>query len=272
MQKNITIITISPTSPGADALSEAAQHLGYVATTARPGSDAAATAINGNDAIIYRIGPSTYDNYQAMLPQLQRGAKRTLLAQSLVAFDKCQSYELLNQHHVAMPQSLIIRAVGDAPFLPGVLKTPRSNRGVGVVLIETAEQYKKHVTAELQASDECLYQEYIPESRGTDKRLLVVGDRVVAAMQRLAGPGEFRANLHLGGTAQAYAPTADEAALAVQAVRALGLHYGGVDILDSQRGPLVLEVNPSPGLAISTVTNTDVATAIITNEMEHAND
>ena len=106
-------------------------------------------------------------------------------------------------------------------------------------------------------------QEFIEESKGTDKRLILVGETCIAAMRRTSQTDDFRANLHLGGAMETYAPTAQEVAYAVSATKAFNLRFAGVDIIDSRRGPLVLEINPSPGFSIQAVSSNDIAEEVI---------
>ena len=164
---------------------------------------------------------------------------------------------------ISAPAALVaaIQVVGG---LPVVIKLTRGTQGKGVVLahnLATAAAVMQKVHA---AGRQALVQEYIVESRGRDRRLIIVGNRCVAAMERLSADGDFRANLHRGGTAVPIEPDRETERLAVAAAKAHGLAVAGVDLLQSERGPLLLEVNSSPGLeGIERATGADVAGAII---------
>lgn len=147
------------------------------------------------------------------------------------------------------------------PFgFPMVLKRDDSAQGGGVEWLSDAASALPRMAALAAQGGGFHVQAYVPEAAGSDLRLFVLGGSVIAAMRRIAAPGEFRANIHLGARAEAYVPAADEAGLAIRAVAALGLDAGGVDILRSERGPLLLEVNACPGFeALEGVTGQDVA-------------
>ena len=144
------------------------------------------------------------------------------------------------------------------------VKLLEGTQGIGVVLCETQKAAESVIEAFIQTNNNILVQEYIREANGADIRCLVVNGKVVAAMRRQAQPGEFRSNLHRGGTAEAIKITPEERATAVQAAKIMGLDVAGVDILRSARGPLVLEVNSSPGLqGVEAASGKDVAGKII---------
>ena len=155
----------------------------------------------------------------------------------------------------------LISMVGGAPL---VIKLLEGTQGIGVVLAENATAAKSVIEAFMGLNVNIMVQEYIKESEGSDLRCFVLGDRVIAAMKRQGAPGEFRSNLHRGGTAEPVRITSAERRAAVGAARAMGLNVAGVDILRSNHGPLVLEVNSSPGLrGIEAATGLDVAGRII---------
>jgi ribosomal protein S6--L-glutamate ligase len=160
--------------------------------------------------------------------------------------------------------------VGGAPL---ILKLLEGTQGSGVVLTETKNAAESVIDAFRQLDANILVQEYIEEARGTDLRCIVVGGRVVAAMVRRAAEGDFRSNLHRGGTAESAKLTTKERRTAVKAAKALGLNVAGVDLLRSDRGPLVLEVNSSPGLeGIEQTTGVDVASEMIEFLENHADE
>jgi ribosomal protein S6--L-glutamate ligase len=187
------------------------------------------------------------------------------------ARDKLRSLQLLARKGVGLPNTGyandpddiqdLIKMVGGAPL---VIKLLQGTQGIGVVLAETRKAAESVIEAFMGLKAEIMIQEYIKEAGGADIRCLVIGDKVVAAMKRQAQPGEFRSNLHRGGSASLIKITPTERATAVKAARVMGLNVAGVDILRSERGPLVMEVNSSPGLeGIEQATKKDIAGLII---------
>jgi ribosomal protein S6--L-glutamate ligase len=155
----------------------------------------------------------------------------------------------------------LIKMVGEAPC---VIKLIEGTQGKGVILADTKKAAESVIDGFRQMKAHFLVQEFIKESNGSDIRAFVIGDKVVASMMRVAKEGEFRSNLHRGGSAVPVKISEEEVAVAVNAARALGLNVAGVDLLRSARGPLVLEVNSSPGLqGIETSTGLDIASMII---------
>lgn len=185
--------------------------------------------------------------------------------------DKLRSLQLLSRKGVGIPATAfahshddvegLIREVGGAPL---VIKLLEGTQGIGVVLAETKTAAKSVMQGFMGLNANILVQEFIKEAGGSDVRCLVVGGKVIAAMQRTAPEGEFRSNLHRGGTAKVVKLTKAERATAVQAAKVMGLNVCGVDLLRSERGPLIMEVNSSPGLrGIEEATGTDVAGLVI---------
>jgi ribosomal protein S6--L-glutamate ligase len=181
--------------------------------------------------------------------------------------DKLRSLQILSRTDVKMPhtgfaeetQDLdgVIEAVGGPPL---VVKLLQGTQGVGVVLVESRSAARSVIDAFRQLEANILVQEFIKEANGRDVRCLVIGDEVVAAMERVSTSNEFRANFHQGGKIHEIDLTEEEIDTARMATKALGLEIAGVDILRSNRGPLVLEVNSSPGIeGIETATSVDVA-------------
>jgi ribosomal protein S6--L-glutamate ligase len=151
--------------------------------------------------------------------------------------------------------------VGGTPL---IVKLLEGTQGKGVVLAETKKAAESVINAFKSLNANILVQEFIKEANGKDLRLFVIDNKVVAAIQREALPGEFRANIHLGGTATVIKPTLEEKKLALKATKAMGLKVAGVDIIRSAKGPLLLEVNSSPGLeGIEGATNKDIAGLMI---------
>jgi ribosomal protein S6--L-glutamate ligase len=185
--------------------------------------------------------------------------------------DKLRCLQLLARNGIGLPVTGfahstkdvdgLINAVGGAPL---VVKLLEGTQGIGVVLAETRKAAESVIEAFRGLEANILVQEYIKEAGGSDVRCFVVGGRVIAAMQRQARPGEFRSNLHRGGTAVAAKLTPDERSTAVRAAKAMGLNVAGVDVLRSNHGPVVMEVNSSPGLeGIERATGVDVAGRIV---------
>lgn len=185
--------------------------------------------------------------------------------------DKLRSLQLLSRKGIPLPVTGFARSTKDIDGMiqlvggvPLVIKLVQGTQGKGVILAETNETARSIITAFLGLEANILVQEFIAEAKGEDLRAMVVGDQVVAAIKRQAKPGEFRANLHLGGKPEKVELTQVEQTMAVQACMALGLNVAGVDIIRSKRGPLVLEVNSSPGLeGIEKLSQFDVANSII---------
>lgn len=225
------------------------------------------------DAVIPRIGASVTFYGAAVVRQFE--AMKTYCVNGSVAItrsrDKLRSLQMLAQRGVGIPNTAfanspddvagLIREVGGAPL---VVKLLEGTQGLGVVLAETKKAAESVIQGFMGLSANILVQEFIKEAGGSDLRCFVVGDRVIAAMQRTAPEGEFRSNLHRGGTAQLVRLTPRERQTAVTAAKILGLTVAGVDLLRSSRGPLVMEVNSSPGLrGIEESTKKDVAGLIV---------
>ena len=225
------------------------------------------------DAVIPRIGASITFYGTALVRQFEvMGAFCLLESQGIArSRDKLRSLQLLSREGVGLPITGFARSPQDIPGLielvggaPLIIKLLQGTQGKGVVLAETTKAAESVIAAFQQLDANILVQEYIKESKGADLRALVVGSRVVAAMERTAAPGEFRSNLHRGGTAEPVKLTLAEKNTAIRAARVMGLSVAGVDLLRSNRGPVVMEVNSSPGLeGIENTTGVDVAGEII---------
>jgi ribosomal protein S6--L-glutamate ligase len=225
------------------------------------------------DAIIPRIGASITFYGTAVIRQFEMMGVFSLNESVAIARsrDKLRSLQILSRKGLGLPVTgfahstkmtqEIIKLVGGAPL---VVKLLEGTQGKGVVLAETDSAAESVIDAFREMDANILVQEFIKEARGSDIRCFVVGDQVVAAMMRTAKPGEFRSNLHRGGTAKVIEITKEERQAALDATKALGLNLAGVDMLRSSRGPLIMEVNSSPGLnGIETATGKDVAGMII---------
>ncbi len=225
------------------------------------------------DAIIPRIGASRTFYGTAMVRHFEMmGAFSTCGNLAIKrSRDKLRSLQVLSKYDVDMPKTIfasnksnakdIIELSGGTPL---VLKILEGTQGVGVVLVETQKAAKSVLDAFYGMEVNLLVQEFIEEAGGADIRALVVGGEVVGAMKRQGAEGDFRSNLHQGGNATAHKLTRKEKSTALKAAKAMGLGVCGVDMIPSSRGPLVMEVNSSPGLeGIETSTEIDIAGKII---------
>jgi len=225
------------------------------------------------DAVIPRIGASVTFFGTAILRQFEMMGVYPLNESVAISRsrDKLRSHQLLARKGIGLPVTVfahstsraddIIEMLGGAPV---VIKLLEGTQGIGVVLGETAGAAKSMIQAFGGLKANILVQEFIKESGGSDIRCLVVGDKVVASMMRKGAEGDFRSNLHRGGSAQAVKITPEERSTAVRAAKVMGLNVCGVDMLRSNHGPVVMEVNSSPGLeGVEKATGKDVAGTII---------
>lgn len=229
--------------------------------------------IEGYDAVIPRIGASVTFYGTAVLRQFEMMGVYPLNESVAInrSRDKLRALQLLARKGIGLPVTGfahspddiqdLLKMVGNAPV---VIKLLEGTQGLGVVLAETDKAAESVVEAFMGLRANILVQEFIQEAGGSDIRCLVIGDRVVAAMRRQAREGEFRSNLHRGGTASLVRITPEERSTAVRAAKTMGLNVAGVDILRSNHGSVVLEVNSSPGLhGIEEATGKDVAGMIV---------
>jgi len=185
--------------------------------------------------------------------------------------DKLRSLQLLSRRGIGLPVTGFAHSPDDIDDLlatvggaPCVIKLLEGTQGLGVVLAETKQAAESVIQAFMGLKQHILVQEYIQEAKGSDIRCFVIGDKVVAAMKRQAKDGEFRSNLHRGGSASLCRITPEERATAVRAAKVMGLNVCGVDLLRSNHGAVVMEVNSSPGLeGIENASGKDVAGMII---------
>ena len=225
------------------------------------------------DAVIPRIGASVTFYGSAVVRQFEMMGVYCVNESVAInrARDKLRSLQLLARRGIGLPVTAfahspddtqdMIKLVGGAPM---VIKLIEGTQGRGVVLAETDHAAASVVDAFRGLNAYFLVQEFIEEAKGADLRCLVIGGKVVAAMKRQAAPGEFRSNLHRGGSASAVKLTREERATAARAARAIGLNVAGVDLVRTAKGPAVLEVNGSPGLeGIEAATGMDIAARII---------
>ncbi|ORE89586.1 ribosomal protein S6 glutaminyl transferase [Oceanococcus atlanticus] len=228
--------------------------------------------LDGFDAVIPRIGASITFYGTAVLRQFEMMGVYPLNESVAItrSRDKLRAHQLLARKGIGMPVTGfahspddtkdLMQLVGGAPL---VIKLLEGTQGVGVVLAETQQAGESVIEAFRGLNAYILLQEFIKEAGGADIRCFVIGEKVVAAMRRQGKDGEFRSNLHRGGTAEKVRITPEERSTAVRAAKIMGLNVAGVDILRSNHGPVVMEVNSSPGLeGIETITGKDVAALI----------
>lgn len=229
--------------------------------------------LKGIDAVIPRIGASVTFYGAAVVRQFeQMHVFSTVESQALVrSRDKLRSLQLLAKAGMGMPKTAfasspkdiddVIKQVGGAPV---VIKLLEGTQGIGVILAETHNSAKSVIEAFLGVEVNILVQEFIKEAKGADIRAFIVDGQIVGAMRRQGAEGDFRSNLHRGGKASLIQLSPEEKATAIKAVKKLGLAIAGVDMLQGSRGPLVMEVNSSPGLeGIEGATGVDIAGKII---------
>lgn len=238
-------------------------------------------ALNDVDAIIPRIGASVTFYGTAILRQFEMMGTYSLNESTSItrSRDKLRCLQILSRSGIGLPvtgfahstkmSAKLIEMVGGAPC---VIKLIEGTQGKGVILADTSKGAESVIDGLAQMDAHFLVQQFIPESNGCDIRALVVGDKVVASMKRVAKEGEFRANLHRGGTAEPVKLTSAEQAMAIKAAKALGLSFAGVDLLRSKDGPLIIEVNSSPGLqGIERTTELDIASMVIEHMEQNIN-
>ncbi|HPE47144.1 MAG TPA: 30S ribosomal protein S6--L-glutamate ligase [Hyphomonas sp.] len=281
----IALLTREPNNYSSQRLIEAAKARGHVIEaidTARcymrigtvdPEVHYDGAALPRYDAVIPRIGAKITDYGMAVLRQFSNTGAFCLNGAGSIgrSRDKLLAHQLLARARIAMPVTAFAHSPKDTKDLislvegtPVVLKLLTSTQGKGVVLAETRKAAESLVDAFRGLDANFLVQEFVQEAAGTDVRAFVIGNRVVGAMKRQAQKGEFRSNLHRGGTASKIRLTAEERDTAREAVKVLGLNVAGVDLLQTKEGPKVLEVNSSPGLeGIEKATEKDIAGLVI---------
>lgn len=231
--------------------------------------------LSGFDAIIPRIASNMTRYGTAIVRQLEMQGVYTISSSLAInrSRDKLRSMQILAKAGVGIPKTVVSRNSTDIDDLldklggtPVIIKLARGTHGNGVVLAETKKAAKSVLQAFYLTNEDgtnILLQEFVKESAGTDIRAFVVGGRVVASMKRQSLDDDFRSNLHKGGEGKVVKLTEEERKMAVKAAKTMGLNVAGVDMMRSDRGPLVLEVNASPGFAIEKFTGRNVAGPII---------
>jgi ribosomal protein S6--L-glutamate ligase len=248
-------------------------HVHLTVTSRRPVLRYGGKTLPKYDAVIPRIGASVTSYGLAVLRQFEVQGVFPLNESVAIgrSRDKLRALQLLARHDIGLPATAfahdprraeeVIKEVGGTPV---VIKLLEGSQGMGVILAETDASAMSIIEAFSAANVSILVQEYIRDAGGTDVRALVIDGKVVAAMKRHGRQGEFRSNLHRGGKAEAVDLTDDEKTTAVKAAEILGLNVCGVDMLRARRGPVVMEVNSSPGIeGMEAASGVDVASAII---------
>jgi ribosomal protein S6--L-glutamate ligase len=225
------------------------------------------------DAAIPRIGASVSAHGTAVVRQLEQMGVFTLNSAQAIGTsrDKLRTLQILSQHDIGFPSTAFVRdrdsvrdAIQKVGGPPVILKLTEGSQGAGVILVDNTKAAEAILETLLMARQSVVVQKFVSESSGSDLRALVVGGRVVAAMRRRAAPDEFRSNVHRGGRTERVRLDPQLERLALQATQILGLRVAGVDLIESDDGPLVLEVNSSPGLeGIESATGVDVAAEIV---------
>lgn len=242
-------------------------------TSMRPSIHYKGEELTGFDAVIPRIGASITFYGTAVLRQFEMMGVYPLAESVAISRsrDKLRSLQLLARKGIGLPVTGFAHSPDDIEDMmkmvggaPAVIKLLEGTQGIGVVLAETKKAAESVVEAFMGLKANILIQEFIKEAGGADIRCFVIGGRIVAAMKRQGQEGEFRSNLHRGGSASLVRLTPEERSTAVRAAKVMGLNVCGVDILRSNHGPVVMEVNSSPGLeGIESATEKDVAGLII---------
>lgn len=282
---NIAILSRGPKLYSTMRLVEAAKERGHIAevidplrcymniTSLRPTVHYKEKTLDYFDAVIPRIGASITFYGTAVLRQFEMGGVFAVNESVAISRsrDKLRSLQIMAKKGIGLPvtgfansttmTNDLLNLVGGAPC---VIKLLEGTQGKGVVLAENKKAAESVIDLVSGTKSNFLVQEFIKEANSSDIRCFVIADKVVAAMQRTGAEGDFRSNLHRGGTAKVIKITPEERTTAVRAAKAMGLNIAGVDILRSSHGPLVLEVNSSPGLrGIETSTKKDIAGMII---------
>jgi ribosomal protein S6--L-glutamate ligase len=236
-------------------------------------SGAAKRKVRDFDVVLPRIGNSITDYGLAVVNQFDMMGVPVVNMSYAIARsrDKLRSLQFLSRHDIDIPKTVMargpaqletaLRIVGGPPV---VLKLIQGTQGIGVMLAETTEALDSILHTLWSLGQNILIQEFISESRGRDIRALVLGDRVVAAMRRTARVGDFRSNIHRGGSGKVIRLPVEFERVALESARIMGLHLAGVDMLESKSGPKVIEINSSPGFeGLEKATGIDIARAIV---------
>ncbi|HOY13262.1 MAG TPA: RimK family alpha-L-glutamate ligase [Saprospiraceae bacterium] len=230
-------------------------------------------SIRNVDAVIPRIGSSATSYGAAVIRQFEGMGVYTPLTSDVLMMcrDKLSCLQHLAAHGIPIPRTGVtnnqftirdvLNKVSTAPY---VIKLLNGTQGLGVILSETFNNAESIMEAFMKTEDNVMVQRFVPESKGSDLRVFVVGDKIIAAMKRQAQPGEFRSNLHRGGYSFSVKLSSAEEEIALKTAKVMGVQIAGIDILQGNDGPMVIEVNVSPGLeGIESTTKIDIAGDII---------
>jgi ribosomal protein S6--L-glutamate ligase len=247
--------------------------LSIVVARGRPTLGYAGSRLPRYDVVIPRIGASITRYALSVLRELEENGAVLLNGAYAVAIsrDKVRSLQLLARERIAVPRTVCMRNLAGLEATldlvggcPAIVKLPHGAQGIGTMLVESEGALLALLETLWAMGQEVVLQEYVRESDGRDVRAFVVGGRIVAAMRRTAAPGEFRSNLHRGAHAEKVELNRRYQKCALAAASALGLEIAGVDMLEGKNGPVVVEVNSSPGLeGIEAASTIDIATAVI---------
>ncbi len=229
--------------------------------------------IDGVEAVIPRIGSSLIHSGLVALRHFEYQGIPTANSAHSIALcrDKVACLQHLASHQIPIPPTVVVDAadqleesVDQLGGFPLILKIAHGAQGIGVIKVGAMDQLRTTVETLWHLGEHLILQRFVEESEGRDLRLLVVGDRVIAAMERSSAEGDFRSNIHCGGTGRTFRPDEELTALAIEATRAVGLGVAGVDILMTRSGPAILEINSSPGLeGIESATGRNLARSIV---------
>lgn len=255
-------------------------HCNMVLSRERPAMFYRGKEVPPLDVVIPRIGASVTHYGLAVVNQLDMMGVPVLNDAIPIsrARDKLRALQLLSRFGIDIPRTAMCRYRDEVPQvvehiggLPCIIKLLQGTQGVGVMIASTMEEVRGMLDTFWDLGQEILLQEFVAESKGRDLRALVIGDRVVAAMRRQARTGEFRSNIHRGGTARSVELPRDYAEAAVKAARVIGLEVAGVDMLESRTGPKIMEVNASPGFeGLERATRVDIARLYVEHAVELA--
>jgi ribosomal protein S6--L-glutamate ligase len=288
--KWVAILSRKPSLYSTRRLIEAAAALGHrpvvmdtlrcspVLATSVPRLTYGGIEIRGAGVAIPRIGASITGYGLSVVQQLEAMGVPMLNGSVPIARsrDKLRCLQWISQHGIEIPRTVMARdrsvvpkLVEEVGGLPAIIKLVRGTQGVGVMIASSMAELQSILDTFWDLGQEIVLQEFIRESRGRDIRALVVGGRVIGAMQRRAKPGEFRSNLHRGGEGHPILLEPAYASAAIGAAQALGLELAGVDLLEGKSGPRVIEVNSSPGFeGLEAATGLNVAGAVMTRALE----
>ncbi len=229
--------------------------------------------LRGYDVIIPRIGNTVTFHGSAVIRHFESmGVASVLSADALLKTrDKLSCMQILTEKGIPVPKTIIVNNYNQyhilhqrIPTFPKIVKLQSGTHGIGVVKVDDLKSLETWMETFHGLRQKVMMQEFIEEANGADIRIFVVGGEVVASMKRAAKEGEFRSNLHRGGSSSIAEISDEERRVALESVKVLGLHVAGVDLLRSRKGPLILEVNASPGLeGIETTTRVDIAKKIV---------